>query len=95
MPDVVFFGGSIPRARIEASFAALDAASAMLVVGSSLSVYSGYRFCERAHAAGKPIAAINRGVTRADHLVDVKVDADCGEALEAACRALSLAAESD
>jgi len=87
-PDVVFFGGSIPRPRVEASFAALDAASAMLVVGSSMTVYSGYRLCERAHSAGKPIAAINRGVTRADHLLAVKVDADCGEALEAAWRAL-------
>jgi len=86
MPDVVFFGGNIPRARVEAAYAALDAADAMLVVGSSLAVYSGYRLCERAHAAGKPIAAVNRGVTRADPLLALKVDADCAEALESAKR---------
>ena len=49
-PDVVFFGENIPRARVDAAYAALDAADAMLVVGSSLTVYSGYRLCERAHA---------------------------------------------
>jgi predicted dehydrogenase len=63
---------------------ALDAADAVLVVGSSLAVYSGYRLCERAHAAGKPIAAVNRGVTRADPLLSLKVDADCAEALAGA-----------
>jgi NAD-dependent SIR2 family protein deacetylase len=82
-PDVVFFGASVPRPRVEAAFAALDEADAMLVVGSSLMAYSGYRFCERARAAGKPIAAINRGRTRADGLFQIKVDADCGTALTA------------
>jgi NAD-dependent SIR2 family protein deacetylase len=82
-PDVVFFGASVPRPRVEAAFAALDEADAVLVVGSSLMAYSGYRFCERAHAAGKPIAAINRGRTRADGLFHLKIDADCGEALTA------------
>jgi len=86
MPDVVFFGGNIPRARVEAANAALDAADALLVVGSSLAVYSGYRLCERARAAGKPIVAVNRGVTRADPLLTLKVDADCADALEAASR---------
>jgi NAD-dependent SIR2 family protein deacetylase len=92
MPDVVFFGGSIPRARVDATFAALDDADAMLVVGSSLSVYSGFRLCERAHAGKKPIAAVNRGVTRADDLFALKVDADCAETLVAACTRLSNAA---
>ncbi len=82
-PDVVFFGASVPRPRVEAAFAALDRADAVLVVGSSLMAYSGYRFCERAHAAGKPIAAINRGRTRADGLFQIKLDADCGAALTA------------
>src|SRR5437762_2396154 len=58
-------------------------AGAVLFVGSSLMAYSGYRFCERAHAAGKPIAAINRGRTRADRLFHLKVDADCGASLTA------------
>ncbi len=82
-PDVVFFGEGVPRVRVDAARAALDAADAMLVVGSSLMVWSGYRFCEAAHAAGKPIAAINRGRTRADHLFEVKVEDSCGAALAA------------
>ena len=80
-PDVVFFGEVIPRARVDAARAALEEADAMLVVGSSLMVYSGYRLCEHAKGLGKPIAAINRGRTRADHLFSLKVEQGCGEAL--------------
>ena len=80
-PDVVFFGEGIPRNRVDAVRAALEEADAMLVVGSSLMVYSGYRLCEHAQAIGKPIAAINRGRTRADHLFTLKVENGCGEAL--------------
>ncbi|HEX8012537.1 MAG TPA: NAD-dependent protein deacetylase [Casimicrobiaceae bacterium] len=88
-PDVVFFGANVPRARVDAAFAALEGADAVLVVGSSLMAYSGYRFCERAHAAGKPIAALNRGRTRADSLLALKVDADCGATLTALVRQLT------
>ena len=80
-PDVVFFGESVPRERVETACAHLDAADAMLVVGSSLMVYSGYRFAERAAAAGKPIAAVNLGRTRADALLALKVEAPCQDAL--------------
>ena len=80
-PDVVFFGEGIPRTRVDAARIALEEADAMLVVGSSLMVYSGYRLCEHAQAMGKPIAAINRGRTRADHLFTLKVEHGCGEAL--------------
>jgi hypothetical protein len=80
-PDVVFFGEGIPRTRVDAARAALEEADAMLVVGSSLMVYSGYRLCEHAHGMGKPIAAINRGRTRADHLFTLKVEHGCGEVL--------------
>jgi NAD-dependent SIR2 family protein deacetylase len=58
----------------------------VLVVGSSLMAYSGYRFCERAHAEGKPIVAINRGRTRADDLFLLKIEADCAPALAALAR---------
>lgn len=92
MPDVVFFGGNIPRERVALASAALHDADAVLVVGSSLMVYSGYRLCEQARALGKPIAAINHGVTRADEFLDLKIDADCGRALGAACDALELSA---
>jgi NAD-dependent SIR2 family protein deacetylase len=80
-PDVVFFGEGIPRTRVDAARIALEEADAMLVVGSSLMVYSGYRLCEHAQALGKPIAAINRGRTRADQLFTLKVEHGCGEAL--------------
>jgi NAD-dependent SIR2 family protein deacetylase len=53
----------------------------MLVVGSSLMVYSGYRFCEWADTMGKPIAAVNLGRTRADHLLALKIERPCAEAL--------------
>jgi len=77
-PDVVFFGDGVPRVRSEAAERAVAAADAVLVVGSSLVVFSGYRFCRMAAEAGKPIAAINRGVTRADPLLALK----CQEAAE-------------
>ena len=80
-PDVVFFGANVPKERADAALAAALSADAMLVAGSSLMVRSGYRLCEAAHAAGKPVVAVNRGRTRADHLLALKVDADCGAAL--------------
>jgi len=80
-PDVVFFGENVPRPRVEAALRHLDEADAMLIVGSSLMVYSGFRFVERAARAGLPIAAVNLGRTRADALLTLKVEADCGAAL--------------
>jgi NAD-dependent SIR2 family protein deacetylase len=56
-------------------------ADAMLVLGSSLMVWSGYRFVQAAAAAGKPIAAVNLGVTRADDLFQLKVAQTCSHAL--------------
>jgi len=81
-PDVVFFGEPVPRERVARAFDGVAAADALLVVGSSLMVYSGYRFAETAAAAGKPVAAINLGRTRADHLLTLKISAPCGEVLE-------------
>ncbi|CAN7368246.1 NAD-dependent protein deacetylase [Pseudoduganella sp. LjRoot289] len=72
-PDVVFFGDTIPRARTEAALQTMADADALLVVGSSLMVFSGYRFCKLAAETGKPIAAINAGVTRADALLALRV----------------------
>lgn len=80
-PAVVFFGENVPRARVEAALRSLAEADALLVVGSSLMVFSGYRFCLAAREAGQPIAAVNLGRTRADHLLDLKIAADCGGAL--------------
>lgn len=82
-PDVVFFGESVPRPRVDAARAALEAADAMLVVGSSLMVYSGYRFCVWAGQMGKPVAALNLGTTRADAMLALKVEAGCAPTLQA------------
>jgi NAD-dependent SIR2 family protein deacetylase len=81
-PDVVFFGESVPRERVESAFEAMDRADALLVIGSSLMVFSGYRFARRAAETGKPIAIVNRGRTRADELAALRIDADCGDILD-------------
>jgi NAD-dependent SIR2 family protein deacetylase len=73
-PDVVFFGENVPRERVQAAVGHLDGADAMLVVGSSLMVYSGFRFVEMAIRSGKPVAAVNLGRTRADGLLALKVE---------------------
>ncbi len=82
-PAVVFFGENVPRERVALASQALDAADALLVVGSSLMVYSGYRFCVWAQARHKPIAALNLGRTRADPMLTLKVEAPCASALDA------------
>jgi len=76
-PDVVFFGENVPRDRVENAQSALAGADAMLVVGSSLMVYSGFRFARMAHERSLPLAILTRGVTRADALATLKLDADC------------------
>jgi NAD-dependent SIR2 family protein deacetylase len=80
-PDVVFFGENVPRDRVATAMQALEHADAMLVLGSSLMVFSGYRFAHAAAKAGKPIAAVNLGRTRADPLLSLKVEQSCAEAL--------------
>ncbi|MBS1820152.1 MAG: NAD-dependent protein deacetylase [Acidobacteria bacterium] len=80
-PDVVFFGEGVPSGRVERAMHAVDTADAMLVVGSSLMVYSGFRFAKAAAERGKPIAAVNLGRTRADHLLALKVSDNCGSVL--------------
>lgn len=80
-PDVVFFGESVPKERVQTAMDALHRSDAMLVVGSSLMVYSGYRFVHAAAAAGKPVAAVNLGRTRADELFTLKIEEPCAKAL--------------
>ncbi|KQV61573.1 MULTISPECIES: NAD-dependent protein deacetylase [unclassified Duganella] len=81
MPDVVFFGDNVPPARTMQALAEMEAADALLVVGSSLMVFSGYRFCRMAAASGKPIAAVNAGKTRADDLLSLKLELPAQEVL--------------
>ena len=82
-PAVVFFGETVPAGRVEQAFAALEAASALWVVGSSLMVWSGYRFVRAAAAAGKPVYLLGLGVSRGDAEATGRVTADCTAALEA------------
>jgi NAD-dependent SIR2 family protein deacetylase len=80
-PDVVFFGENVPRDRVDAACRHLDEADAMLIVGSSLMVYSGFRFVQRAASLGKQVAAVNLGRTRADGLLTLKAELPCELAL--------------
>ncbi|MDZ7706892.1 MAG: NAD-dependent protein deacetylase [Trueperaceae bacterium] len=77
-PDVVFFGENVPRDRLERAWTMLDQAEALLVVGSSLTVFSGYRFVRRAREQGKPIAIVNDGATRGDADATVRSHARLG-----------------
>lgn len=87
-PDVVFFGENVPPWRHSQAKAALAGSQAVLVVGSSLMVYSGYRYVVAAARQGKPVAAVNIGRTRADHLLALKVESPVGEVLDALARTL-------
>jgi NAD-dependent SIR2 family protein deacetylase len=87
-PDVVFFGDGVSRASTAAAEAKLAAADAVLVVGSSLVVFSGYRLCRMAADAGKPVIALNLGKTRADHLLTIKTEASAEHALPQLARLL-------
>jgi len=94
-PDVVFFGENVPEARVQAARDALGDADALLVAGSSLMVYSGFRFVRMAHEAGLPIAIVNRGRTRGDELATVKVEEDVGLALGDAMAAATTSGEAE
>jgi NAD-dependent SIR2 family protein deacetylase len=82
-PAVVFFGENVPRRRVDVAMAALAQADALLIVGSSLMVYSGLRFVLAARALGRPVAALNLGRTRADEHFELKIETDCAEVLPA------------
>ena len=87
-PDVVFFGEAVPAERVAEARDSVLAADALLVVGSSLMVLSGFRFARMACEAGRPVALLNRGVTRADAIATHKIAGDCGELLAAAAAEL-------
>jgi NAD-dependent SIR2 family protein deacetylase len=80
-PDVVFFGDNVPRPKVQSVSDLVAESRSLLVVGSSLMVFSGFRFCRMAHEWGKPIALLNRGRTRADHLATLKIEADISSTL--------------
>ena len=80
-PHVVFFGGAVAKPIVAQINQQLGLVDALLVVGSSLTVFSSFRFCRQAHQQGLPVAAINQGKTRADDLLTLKLNADCGALL--------------
>ena len=82
-PDVVYFGESVPRNRVDAAFEMVNRCSTLLVLGSTLMVYSGRRFVEHAHKKGKTVVIINQGSTRCDHIADIRMDADVIDVLPA------------
>ena len=91
-PDVVFFGGSVPRDLVAHTYALADRARALLVLGSSLQVMSGYRFALHAAKRDVPVVLVNQGPTRADHLAALKVEEPLQEVLPEVARGLAPAA---
>ena len=88
-PDVVFFGENVPAERVTAAWQLFETGDALLVVGSSLTVYSGRRFVHRAERDGIPIAIVNLGPTRADAAAAVKVDGPAGAVLTVVANTLT------
>lgn len=93
-PAVVFFGESVPPEKVTYAMRRVDESDALLVVGSSLTVWSGFRFARRAAERGIPIAIVNIGPTRADDLASLKIEERCGAALSAAFASLTAAVRS-
>ena len=87
-PDVVFFGENVPRERVDEAYARIDRADALLVVGSSLAVFSGFRFVRHAHTHGKPVAILNLGESRGDPYAMLRIEQPAGEVLSNVARAL-------
>jgi NAD-dependent SIR2 family protein deacetylase len=87
-PDVVFFGETVPRERVDRCFAMVDSAAALVVLGSSLTVMSGYRFVLHAAKLGLPVAIVNQGATRGDPKATILIDAPLGSTLTAVADAL-------
>lgn len=87
-PNVVFFGENVPRPRVDAAWAMWDRAELLLVVGSSLTVFSGFRFVKKAAARDLPVAVVNLGPTRGDGLAVCKLDRPVAEILPALAAAL-------
>lgn len=88
-PDIVYFGESVAKDVVQQCYSLVDQSDALLVAGSSLTVFSGYRFVRHAVAAGIPVAIINRGATRGDDLAVVKVDGGCSPILTLLAEELS------
>lgn len=80
-PDIVYFGESVAKETVQQAYSLVEESDALLVAGSSLTVFSGYRFVRHAAARGMPVSIVNRGPTRGDALATVTVDAGCSPIL--------------
>jgi NAD-dependent SIR2 family protein deacetylase len=89
-PDVVFFGENVPKPRVDACFSLVSASSALVVLGSSLTVMSGFRYVRHAASLGIPVVIVNQGATRGDPLAAATLDAPLGDTLTALVRELGL-----
>lgn len=92
-PDIVYFGENVSKPVVAQAFALIEQAEALLVAGSSLTVFSGYRFVRHAASLGIPVAIVNRGPTRGDPLASVKVDGGCSELLSLLAGELALSTQ--
>ncbi|MBM4203558.1 MAG: NAD-dependent protein deacetylase [Gammaproteobacteria bacterium] len=88
-PDVVFYGDSVPRVVVDTAYGWVDESDGILIIGTSLMVFSSFRFCRHAYARGIPLAVLNQGLTRADDLVTLRLDARCEEVLPALVQTLA------
>ena len=87
-PDVVFFGENVPDHTARAAWSLLDGAEMLIVAGSSLAVYSGYRFVKTAAERNLPVVIVNRGVTRGDPHASLRIDAAVGATFTSVARDL-------
>jgi len=94
-PDVVFFGENVPRTKVEAAWELFEASDLLLIVGSSLAVFSGRRFAYRAEKDGVPVAIVNVGHTRADEMARLKVEEKVGAVLPRVADALGAGSPDD
>jgi NAD-dependent SIR2 family protein deacetylase len=94
-PDVVFFGENVPKPRVEACFSLVSSSSALVVLGSSLTVMSGLRYVRRASSLGIPVVIVNQGATRGDPLATATLDAPLGSTLTALVRGLEADSRQD
>ncbi|KAM3963946.1 LOW QUALITY PROTEIN: NAD-dependent protein deacylase Sirt4 [Aphomia sociella] len=87
-PDIIFFGDNVPKERVEAVKNKVTSSDAVFVLGSSLTVYSSYRIILQAKEENKSVAILNIGPTRADNIVDIKVETKCGDILPELCNSI-------
>lgn len=80
-PDIVFFGDNVPHDKVQNVKANVESSDALLILGTTLSTFSAYRIVLQAIDAKKPVAIVNIGETRADKVVNLRIEGRCGDVL--------------